>query len=89
LVSKVIVLGKRFVFTSAGATSFGECAFAVVGMHLISSDFEFFKVFVFVDASVGFTGTVSIIKANNTIKTLIELALRRMLICLCPNMGLS
>jgi hypothetical protein len=55
-------------------TSFGAWAFALLGLHLISSAFEFFTDFVFVEASAGFTETVSINVAKNATKALAKIA---------------
>jgi hypothetical protein len=43
-------------------------------LHLISSAFEFFTDFVFVEASAGFTETVSINVAKNATKALAKIA---------------
>jgi hypothetical protein len=55
-------------------TSFGEWAFALLGLHLISSAFEFFTDFDFVEASAEFTETVSIKTMKRETKALAKIA---------------
>jgi len=59
----------------------------LVGLHLISSDFEFLIVFDLVDASAGFTEIVSIVKAKNAAKTLATIASLRLCVSSWLNMS--